>query len=133
MNRAHVICLAVLLVGLAGCGGPARVSGNVTLDGKPLTKGAITFAPTGDGPVATGSINSSGRYTLQVGTQSAIPPGTYTVTIVAVEPVPPTPEHPEPLPKLLTPAKYNNPATSGLAAEVKRGSNSFDYQLISEP
>ena len=59
---------AALLLGcaaLAGCGdgvsyphGTAR--GNVTIDGNPVPKGAITFSPVGHGPV-TGAAIVAGR------------------------------------------------------------------------
>ena len=51
--------LAVMLAsGCAGESGPPRlpVSGKVTLDGKPLPSGTITFLPTGKGEAASGPI-----------------------------------------------------------------------------
>ncbi len=128
----HTVALGLLICALSGCGG-GTVSGQVTLDGQPLTKGDISFAPTSAGPAAAGQINSSGNYTLRVGTNTSIPPGSYRVTIMAVEPVAPTPEHLEPLPKLLTPARYNNADSSGFTADVKAGANKFDFNLISAP
>jgi hypothetical protein len=58
----------VLVVGLlAGCSsGPASatVSGEVTVDGKPLAKGVISFAPAdGVGQPATGNIEN-GKYSV---------------------------------------------------------------------
>jgi hypothetical protein len=130
----NLLIAGLLLFAVAGCGGSqGRVSGQVTLDGQPLTKGDISFSPVADGVVASGQIDSGGNYSLKVGTSAAIPPGSYRVTVVAVEPVAPTPEHPEPLPTLLTPKKYNNPATSELSAEVKAGSNTFNFDLKSMP
>lgn len=127
------LCVLILCCTL-GCGGStSSVSGRVTLDGRPLTKGTITFSPTGNAPAAIGQISSSGTYRLFVGTSSSVPPGQYQVTIVATELVEPTATDPSPLPTPLTPEKYNNPATSGLSAEVKAGSNSFDFKLSSTP
>jgi hypothetical protein len=72
------ICLVgpLLLVVLAGCGAKpyevARVSGRVTLDGKPLSKASITFVPqaTKDniapGPTAAAFTDDDGRYTLAI-------------------------------------------------------------------
>lgn len=117
-----------------GCGGStSRVSGRVTLDGQPLTKGTITFSSLGEAPAAIGQISSSGTYRLSVGSSPSVAPGQYQVTIVATELMPPTPTDPSPLPKKLTPEKYNNPATSGFTREVKAGSNSFDFELSSMP
>ncbi len=132
IRNLFLACL--LLFAFVGCGGTqGRVSGHVTLDGQPLTKGDISFAPAGEGVAATGQINSRGNYSLMVGTSADIPPGSYRVTVVAVEPVAPTPENPEPLPNLLTPKKYGNAATSDLTAEVKVGSNTFNFDLKSMP
>ena len=66
-----VLMLALVLVPvLAGCGGsdgPERVpvSGEVTLDGRPLASGVIRFIPSGDneGPAAMGIVNN-GAYEL---------------------------------------------------------------------
>ena len=69
----HRIPVGIVLVALVGCGKPyqvAQVSGTVTLDGKPLAKASITFAPmaTKDnmapGPTATGLTDANGHYTL---------------------------------------------------------------------
>jgi hypothetical protein len=58
--RQSRFCLLLLLPVLIGCGGPSRlnVEGTVTLDGKPLEKGAIQFCPqTGTpGPTAGGDV-----------------------------------------------------------------------------
>ena len=66
----------LLLIVLAGCGAKpyevARVSGRVTLDGKPLSKASITFVPmaTKDniapGPTAAAFTDEDGRYTLGI-------------------------------------------------------------------
>jgi hypothetical protein len=58
-----------------GCGQPykvARVSGRVTLDGRPLTKASVTFAPVATkendspGPTAWGATDAEGRYALSI-------------------------------------------------------------------
>lgn len=74
MRRCFVIALA--LVGLAGCGGKpykvARVSGRVTLDGKPLAKAVVTFVPQATreniapGPTAAAFTDDDGRYALGI-------------------------------------------------------------------
>lgn len=133
MNRALFVCLvAIVSCFLAGCG-QTTVIGNITLDGTPLSKGDISFTPVSEGSVLTGQIDSSGNYQLRLGTGTAIPTGSYRVKIVAVEPVAPTRENPEPLPKLLTPARYGDVSTSGLTADVKAGPNKFDFKLSSMP
>jgi hypothetical protein len=61
----------LLITGLAtltGCGpgGPAlgKVTGLVTLDGKPLPNASVSFMPIGEGGVATGVTDASGKYEL---------------------------------------------------------------------
>lgn len=127
------VCVVGLLL-LAGCGSSsATVSGKVTLDGKPLTKGNIAFYGGGAAALATGSIDSSGNYTLLTGTDRGLTPGSYQVTIVANDIIEPTNELTPLMPKLITPAKYSNASTSGLTAEVKAGSNTHNFDLQSKP
>jgi len=127
-------CCVVGLLLLAGCGSKvATVSGKVTLDGKPLTKGDVAFYAGGAAALATGSIDSSGNYTLRTGTDRGLTPGNYQVTIVANDIVEPTTEFAPLMPKLITPAKYSSASTSGLTAEVKAGSNTHNFDLQSSP
>jgi hypothetical protein len=59
-ERCAVACLGMLVVLLVGCGpsGPTRipVTGQISFDGQPLSKGTITFIPTGEGTAASGEI-----------------------------------------------------------------------------
>jgi hypothetical protein len=141
---------AVLL--LAGCTdttGLAKrypVSGQVTYNGAPLAKGNINFIPTGSAEAnraATGPIDN-GYYTLTTATANdGAFPGTYTVTVTSTE-VDLTEVkanmkggsgHQDDVAratrnaKSLIPAKYGFPDQSGLTAEVKPGSNSFNFAL----
>jgi hypothetical protein len=72
--RRRFSCLLAPLA-LLGCGAPyqvAPVSGKVTLDGKPLPKVVVTFAPVGTpanrnpGPTAAAVTDAEGRYTLRL-------------------------------------------------------------------
>jgi hypothetical protein len=66
------LLVGLLLVSLFGCKPyqVAQVAGKVTLDGKPLAKASITFAPMASkgnpapGPTATGLTDADGRYQL---------------------------------------------------------------------
>jgi hypothetical protein len=70
------VSLALALVVLLGCGPQpprvAKVSGRVTLDGKPLPKASVTFVPMASkgnqnpGPTAQGMTDADGRYQLAV-------------------------------------------------------------------
>ena len=130
---------AALCLFVPGCGGGGSVTGTVTLDGVPLTSGAVTFHPTGTGAAAMGSIGPDGKYQLSVGTDKSVPPGEYVVTVESSE-QPPPPEQskaankkPPPPPKRLTPDKYANKATSDLKVTVKSGTNVIPLELKSDP
>ena len=126
----------VASLGPIGCGasGPSmgRVYGKVTHQNKPVPKGTITFIPTDPtGRNATGQIGADGSYSLQTenpGDGALV--GDYKVSISARDepPLDYIPKKPVP-PKLLVPAKYENPATSGLTAKVVEGSNTKDFDV----
>lgn len=120
---------------LGGCGksGLVSVSGTVTLDGKPLQTGSVSFQPVGEGPMGYGTIRSDGTYTVYTGTQEGLPPGEYRVTVVATGPMPePTPQNPEPLPQSLIPLKYGSAKTSGLTFTAGSSQGRFDIALTSQ-
>ncbi len=90
---AALVVLAFALISLAGCGGIRRipVSGNVTLDGKPLQDGLLVFNPNETKGNAlriacTGRVKD-GRYTLNtsavtsIDTGSGAPLGWFKVTL----------------------------------------------------
>ncbi len=143
--------LMVLVAGLLiGCGDSgheetASVTGTVTLEGTPVTKGSITFYPPKGRP-AMGSIQSDGTYSLTTFDQDdGALLGNHRVTITAKETVggPPTPASledeikqagktsPQSLAKVvwLVPQEYSNRKTSKLEAEVVSGSNTHDFNL----
>ena len=122
--------LAVLLV--AGCrrSPEASVYGTVTLDGKPLAAGTVAFHPANRGAIAYAGIHSDGTFRLSTGTNQGLAAGEYAVTVVASE---------TPLPgkaglvvgKLLTPARYGKPESSGLRFTVTSGNSKIDLGLTS--
>lgn len=132
-----MIPLALLGGSVAGCGpGGARVSGRVTLDGRPLETGAVQFVAEGGGQAAHGSIGADGRFSLRLGNSSGtIPPGRYTATVVAVS----TPEQiaddtrGEVLPVPITPARYGDISTSGLIYDLQEGTNTIEIPLVRNP
>lgn len=147
MHRIHAatpgyrIGLGVaLLFGLfatgCGSGGPTmgRVSGTVKVDGQPLTKGTVTFIATdSQRPNATGTISSSGTYTLQTtepGDGAVV--GAYKVAISDVDSSAlntALPGMPAPVSKSAIPKVYLDANTSGLTANVESGSNTKDFEL----
>jgi len=128
--------LLIVLVFTTGCSsGLATVSGSVKIDGVPLKTGTISFKSTTDGALGQGTIDAKGEYTVMTGANSGLKPGSYQVTVVATQLDPPDPARPSfvPQPVLLVPAKYGDPSTSGLTAEIKPGKNvdvNFDLKSM---
>ena len=83
---------AAALLALVGCSGGdtvpplSPVKGSVTVDGKPVTSGAVTFYPVAADPnhryaSPTGQIDSAGTYELFTSGQPGAPAGKYKVTV----------------------------------------------------
>jgi hypothetical protein len=136
--------MAAVAVAIAGCGRAATdrrsVSGEVTLDGKPVDGGNIQIDPLDAKQTsATGALIQVGRYSIP--RQTGLAPGKYRVRIywadrkVKADSVPgapgsagpPGPMSVAPL-KELIPAKYNT--ESELTIEVlPNDANKFDFAL----
>jgi hypothetical protein len=89
MYRLYSIPLLVLGCALlAGCGpgGPTlgKVTGKVTLDGKPLPNVAVTFMPT-EGGSASGITDASGNYELSHPNGKGTPLGKNKVSVTTVQ------------------------------------------------
>ena len=143
-----LLSVAILLL-IQGCGSPdeivelpptSPVTGQVSLDGKPVEGIVVTFIPTGDtkGIECVGQTDETGEYTpKQIRGSEGVPPGTYKVVFsrlmrggkpIAAE------EDPgsggiavESLPE-----KYSNPATTKETATVAEDGGRFDFQLTSK-
>jgi hypothetical protein len=130
-------CLVMLV--FAGCQQrPTTVSGNVKLDGQPLTiasdaRGTVVFQPDGGrGTMSTGVLDSTGHFSLATGSSLEVAPGMYYVTI-SVSQLLPKSDQEEQAARLITPAKYASASESGLKADVAPGENHFSFDLISNP
>jgi hypothetical protein len=136
-RRGIVVLLGLAAITWGGGCGPADefqhvgVSGKVTLGGKPLTGGTITFVPLGSGPAAHGTI-TDGSYAISRAQGPG--PGSYRVEISRTQPtgrrIPDT-EYPGKTVEETrngVPDRYN--LNSTLRAEVKGGSDqTFDFAL----
>lgn len=134
-NPNHLVVLAPLIAAIAGCGaesGPARqpASGTITLDGKTLGSGTITFVPSEGGPGAFGPIRDGA---FRFGKEDGPPSGRYKVEIVDVRPTGKTIPDPDARSGTIAevrntiPARYN--ARTELEVEVKAAENSFSFDL----
>lgn len=116
----HFHFVTFLIVVTIGCGGGApkdesraQVSGVVTLDGKPLPAGTLTFKSKNSPKATQISIKADGKYSTD-----RVPLG---VNLVGVE----TESLRSGSPRLYTPipAKYTEYMTSGFEVDVKAGVN----------
>jgi hypothetical protein len=148
--RAAVAAAALCLLVFQGCGRgrpeTSPVSGHVTYGGKPVPSGRIVFYP-GHGRSAMGTIEPDGSYrltTFDSGDGALL--GRHRVTIEATRIVR------VPLPKSLgeesqfngvaanglgvlwlVPETYSRFESTPLTADVSRGKNTIDFNLIAEP
>lgn len=108
--------VAVSFIASIGCGDgrPARiaVSGTVTIDGVPVTRGSIKFVPEVGRP-SFGQIGSDGRFTLTCydGADGALP-GRHRVQVNANRPIS------ERKMEIFVPKKYGDFRTSGVEMEI---------------
>lgn len=133
---------------LSGCGGSGgyngptgTVKGKVTYLGKPVDEGTVVAFLSDEGYAASGKVGADGSYTLQSGTGTEVPVGTYKVSVTSISRavVDMTPEQamrmsqqPGGMPKAdkaAVPSKYNTPGTSGLSYSVSKGENTINIEL----
>ncbi len=130
-------CIGLVLV-LALVGGCSekmpRVYGLVTIDGKPVPEGMISFQPVGGGSIAVARIGPDGAYEVKTGTAAGLAPGEYRIAVSAPKGIipPPTPQNPNPKIERWVPLKYNDIEKSGLAINVTSGSTEYNLELKSK-
>ena len=129
---AHFLVISCV----SGCGSEfgATATGVVSLDGKPVNPGFVTFAPEDATAVpAVSDLDSNGHFELTTKKKPGLAPGTYRVAVQAFRPpnVPAGQRTMKPS-EPLVPVKYLQVTTSGLEYTVERGSNTIDIQLVSD-
>jgi hypothetical protein len=154
LNFILAIFIVVLFLTLLGCGGSdqlarAPVTGNVTLDGDPVSEATILFRPevgrAGTGKIENGEIVAASTY----GINDGIVLGTHKV---AIQPIPSDPppapsriqgDNITPIPSPVEnqrppratvdiPAKYRDIDRSGLTIEIKEDGNELSLELTSQ-
>lgn len=133
MSRLAV-ALLFLSVAVAGCEGPtgppfAKVTGKVTLDGKPLSDGNVFFFPEREGQSSYGGIQSDGSYELYCVEQPGAVVGRHRVSVEGPQPI----SDPNAVqPKNPVPERYSLPETSGIVKEVTNSDNVINLELTSK-
>jgi len=127
-NAAGCFAMAALSLAMAlGCGDgrPKRVpvSGQVLIDGKPLTTGAVRLIPRGARP-SVGQLDEQGRFQLTCfESDDGSVEGEHRVAVVAVEPINDRAR------RWHAPKKYANPATSGLTTTINGETDDLVIEL----
>jgi hypothetical protein len=130
MRRPHLT--TVLAVLMAGCGTQPPSSGTVVRGqvfyrGEPLSGGLVVFTPDStrgsDGPTLSAAVQPDGTFTLTTDEGKPIAAGWYRVSVAPSAGTVDVPTAELPYPGL--PARYRNPARSGLDREVKAGADNF--------
>jgi hypothetical protein len=137
----------LIVLSLAGCGGhdfgpTGKVTGKLTMAGKPLAVGtAVSFMQMEKGFLAFGQTDAEGKFEVNSWNGGAMPVGKYKVMIAPPTANLPDPnsvspeeafDHPElldPVVKAEFPKKYRDTQTSGLEYEIKEGANDFQIDL----
>ena len=146
--RTNTIAMSLLCVVLSGCGGSGvdtvAVHGKITLDGKPLSAGLITFQPVKieaslPNRPAFGSIQSDGQYSLSTfRPDDGAVPGDYVVILHAAEGITPVDEFSKAAAATAgptIPAIYTNVEQSPLKATIPAagsGAQQIDFDLKSK-
>ena len=128
MKALLQLLFVALALGLCGCGANvSTISGKITLDGKILDKGDIGFHQEEGVVVSTTRINPDGSY--KVGAEANTLPGNYKVVIIANEFTISKGPGSVRMPTRITPLAYSNKEKTPLKAELKVGSNEFNFDL----
>lgn len=149
--RALVLLAAIVVAG-CGDGGPKLVpaGGTVKYKGKPIA-GATVSLLYEDGNMASGVTNEEGKFTLTTGGRPGAPMGKAKVSVAKVQTTDvggksPAELTPRDMASMFAkskeamktaaaekkdelPAKYSNPDTSGLVADVQAKDNDFLFEL----
>ena len=133
-NRLSCMLFGLILVAMGlstlGCDGrPSRVpvSGQVTVDGKPLEFGTIAFYPSAGGRPGGASLAEGGSYSITMYEKNdGLPPGKYSVTVAAANWIS------DDACRWHSPKRYQDVQTSGLTAEIKSEDTLLNFDLTWE-
>ena len=126
-KRRRFLELMLVVAVVGGCSGGdrptlGRVTGTVTLDGRPLADAAVVFSPIGGGRQSTGTTDSAGHFEMiYIRDIRGAKVGQHKVSIMTAR---------EESPDEDIPSRYN--AETILTAQVKPGTNDIPFRLTSD-
>jgi hypothetical protein len=131
-----ILTLCVFVIGCTNNNPQGRlaIEGEVTLEGKPLAQGHISFDPSGSQPIKTqsGSLIKNGKYSIAA--VDGLAEGEYTVSIRSMEEIPKTQENTgneiedAPEYKNIVPPEFGEKSTQKITVE-KGKQNKFDFKM----
>jgi len=131
--RGTSVCLLVMSLFLAGCGGSDErpvmltVTGKVTFEGAAVGEGKVSFLDPATGLGGEGAISAEGAYSLEA------PAGTYQVSITpplqVVDAGPNSPPSEEYKKVDNIPVRYHSSDTAGLTATVSAEKLAHDFNM----
>ena len=136
MKRYFPLCVllvaALCVVSLAGCAKKkvlVPVEGTLTLDGEPVEGATVSFMPkdAANGEAAGGLTDASGHFTVTTGVDQGCVVGDYAVTVFKIENSGDSALTAKSVNKF--PAKFADPATSGLTASVTKKTEPLKFDL----
>jgi len=126
--KHHSIIFLLILFFVAGCNKQVGMTGTVVYsdDGAPLPHGNVILStPTFQ---SRGELNKQGQFSMGTfGTNDGIPPGTYSVAIIAGEMLGDSGSY-----SLVDP-KYSNPQTSELEITVTKAIKDYEIKVDRNP
>jgi hypothetical protein len=135
LRRALAIAVVTLTGGCAKKSELIPVTGKVTLEGKPLVHGTVSYRPPpGDltAPQASGPLDGEGNYRLFTDGELGVKPGTYRVVVFAYDQPTSGPGH-RGLPQSIIHVRYQREDTTPLMREVDKDMPASAYDLEIKP
>jgi len=123
------LCAGLLVIG--GCDraqpGDTVVRGQILYRGEPVSGGLIVLSPNvergSSGPIVTAPLNDDGSFTISGRDGQSVAPGWYRIAVAPRAGAVESPSAERPYPGV--PARYRNPALSGLEREIKAGTDNL--------
>lgn len=117
-KKFFAMILVAAFIVFAGCGSKPQptstISGKVTLNGKPVTLGSVSFYDAAKGTGADAPIGADGSFSV-----TKVPLGDYQVSVMPPQLGPEDPMTPE-VKNYPVPAKFRNGSTSGITCKVDK-------------